>query len=126
MKLCPECGSVNPIGLGRCLVCDDPLPPEVETLIDGRYRTLKELGRGANGVVYAALDVALKRAPTCRICRSDRLQRREARFHVLKPELPCPTIVLPDMGAYWLRRGSRILQVHAEVAIFLVNPVANL
>ncbi|MCB9594316.1 MAG: protein kinase [Sandaracinaceae bacterium] len=61
MRACTECGSVNPVEARRCLVCDDPLPAAVEDLIDGRYRTIKELGRGANGVVYAALDVALKR-----------------------------------------------------------------
>ncbi|MEZ4340579.1 MAG: serine/threonine-protein kinase [Sandaracinaceae bacterium] len=61
MRACPECGSVNPRDVTRCLVCDDPLPGELEDLIDGRYRTLKELGRGNNGVVYAAFDVALKR-----------------------------------------------------------------
>lgn len=61
MRACPECGSVNPVQITRCLVCDDPLPKEIEDLIDGRYRTLKELGRGANGVVFAAFDVALRR-----------------------------------------------------------------
>jgi len=61
MRPCGECQSVNPDAIDRCLVCGDALPETGETLIDGRYRTTKELGRGSNGVVYAAYDVALRR-----------------------------------------------------------------
>lgn len=61
MRECPECGAVNRARASRCLVCDDAFAEAAEDLIDGRYRTLRELGRGANGVVYEALDVALKR-----------------------------------------------------------------
>lgn len=61
MKLCPECGGVNPDGVGRCLICDDGLPLEAPLLVDGRYQKTRELGRGSNGVVYAAHDIGLRR-----------------------------------------------------------------
>lgn len=75
MRHCPECRSVNPDNAQRCLVCADELPVDLVHLVDGRYKTTKELGRGANGVVWAAIDVALRR-PVALKFLSPRLTRK--------------------------------------------------
>jgi len=61
VRYCAECRSVSADVAQSCMVCERPLPIETEPLFDGRYRTLSELGRGVNGVVWKALDVTLDR-----------------------------------------------------------------
>ncbi|RZO63605.1 MAG: response regulator [Sandaracinaceae bacterium] len=62
MRHCSECGAVSPSSATTCVVCGDELSVELgKELVDGRYLTQHEVGRGAMGVVWQAEDVALQR-----------------------------------------------------------------
>jgi serine/threonine protein kinase len=64
---CPHCGSPHPDGTGVCPLTGQPLdasrPAALVTgeILDGKYQIIREIGRGAMGVVYEALHIALGR-----------------------------------------------------------------
>lgn len=61
VRFCEACESVNGTTAVRCMVCSARLHPSSPDLFDGRYQTVRELGRGASGVVWAAEDRSLRR-----------------------------------------------------------------
>jgi len=62
---CPQCGSTHPQHL--CPAPGQPPRPirpgklAPDTVLDGKYQIVREVGRGAMGVVYEAMHIALRR-----------------------------------------------------------------
>src|SRR5258705_10607897 len=95
--VCPECGTRLEggfsRGLGRCMICllrvgfddvEEPNEAPLSSVADrlGNYRierrdngSLWELGRGAMGVTYRALDTSLQRAVALKLIDSEWVKR---------------------------------------------------
>ena len=61
-RYCSQCGAANAVESQMCFACQSPLVPSEEgaqdTLLNGRYRLLTQVGAGGFGGVYRALDTA--------------------------------------------------------------------
>src|SRR4030095_16184719 len=126
---CPECGTRLEGGfsrnLGRCMICllrvgfDDAEKRE-ETLFAtvadrlGNYRierrddgSLWELGRGAMGVTYRALDTSLRRAVALKLIASEWVKRgAEARERFMREARTAASLRHPNIATVY-RFGIR-------------------
>jgi serine/threonine protein kinase/Flp pilus assembly protein TadD len=122
--VCPECGTRLDggfsRGLGRCMICllrvgfDDAEEPD-ETLFApvtdrlGNYRierrddgSLWELGRGAMGVTYRALDISLRRAVALKLIDSERVKRgAEARERFMREARTAASLRHPNVATVY-------------------------
>ncbi len=61
-RYCSQCGAANAVESQTCFACQSPLVPSQEsaqdTLLNGRYRLLTQVGAGGFGGVYRAIDTA--------------------------------------------------------------------
>jgi serine/threonine protein kinase/Tfp pilus assembly protein PilF len=122
--VCPECGTRLEggfsRGLGRCMICllrvgfDDAEEPD-ETLFApatdrlGNYRierrddgSLWELGRGAMGVTYRALDTSLRRAVALKLIDPERVKRgAEARERFMREARTAASLRHPNVATVY-------------------------
>ena len=77
---CPSCQSVTGTNALSCPACDEPLPVEAGTRIDGRYEVLERLGQGGMGTVFKARDLDLKQLVAVKVARLDRSPQAGERF----------------------------------------------
>jgi len=122
--VCPECGTRLEggfsRGLGRCMICllrvgfDDAEEPD-ETLFApvtdrlGIYRierrddgSLWELGRGAMGVTYRALDTSLRRAVALKLIDSEWVKRgAEARERFMREARTAASLRHPNVATVY-------------------------
>lgn len=119
MRFCPECSSVSPDGAKVCLVCGDTLADGGSELIDGRYRTTHQVGRGANGVVWAGVDVALRR-PVALKFLPPRLIRKPQALRRFQREAAALASIRSEHVAYVYSFG-----INAESFFFAMELVAG-
>src|SRR5438876_9812975 len=123
VPICPECGTRLEGGfsrnLGRCMICllrvgfDDAEQPD-ETLFAvadrlGNYRierrddgSLWELGRGAMGVTYRALDTSLQRAVALKLIDSEWAKRgAEARERFMREARTAASLRHPNVATVY-------------------------
>src|SRR6266487_5526617 len=124
IPICPECGTRLAGGfsrdLGRCMICllrvgfDDAEEPD-ETLFApvadrlGNYRierrddgSLWELGRGAMGVTYRALDTSLKRPVALKLIDSEWAKRgAEARERFMREARTAASLRHPNIATVY-------------------------
>jgi TolB-like protein/Tfp pilus assembly protein PilF len=122
--VCPECGTRLEggfsRGLGRCMICllrvgfDDAEEPD-ETLLApvadrlGNYRierrddgSLWELGRGAMGVTYRAVDTSLRRAVALKLIDSEWAKRgAEARERFMREARTAASLRHPNVATVY-------------------------
>jgi eukaryotic-like serine/threonine-protein kinase len=122
--VCPECGTRLEAGfsrnLGRCMICllrvglDDAGKPD-ETLFTpvtdrlGNYRierrndgSLWELGRGAMGVTYRAVDTSLRRAVALKLIDSEWVKRgAEARERFMREARTAASLRHPNVATVY-------------------------
>ena len=122
--VCPECGTRLEggfsRGLGRCMICllrvgfDDAEEPD-ETLLSsvtdrlGNYRierrddgSLWELGRGAMGVTYRAVDTSLKRPVALKLIDSEWVKRgAEARERFMREARTAASLRHPNVATVY-------------------------
>jgi TolB-like protein/Flp pilus assembly protein TadD len=122
--VCPECGTRLEggfsRGLGRCMICllrvgfDDAEEPDEALLSSvadrlGNYRierrddgSLLELGRGAMGVTYRALDTSLRRAVALKLIDSEWVKRgAEARERFMREARTAASLRHPNVATVY-------------------------
>src|SRR6266404_1533816 len=122
--VCPECGTRLEggfsRGLGRCMICllrvgfDDSEEPNEAPLSSaadrlGNYRierrddgSLWELGRGAMGVTYRALDTSLRRAVALKLIDSEWVKRgAEARERFMREARTAASLRHPNVATVY-------------------------
>jgi TolB-like protein/Flp pilus assembly protein TadD len=122
--VCPECGTRLEggfsRGLGRCMICllrvgfDDAEEPDEALLSSvadrlGNYRierrddgSLWELGRGAMGVTYRALDTSLRRAVALKLIDSEWVKRgAEARERFMREARTAASLRHPNVATVY-------------------------
>ena len=123
-SVCPECGTrlagAFSRGLGRCMICllhvgfDDAEEPD-ETLLApvtdrlGNYRiqhrddgTAWELGRGAMGVTYRAIDTSLQRPVALKLIDSEWAKRgAEARERFMREARTAASLRHPNIATVY-------------------------
>ena len=122
--VCPECGTRLAggfsRGLGRCMICllrvgfDDAEEPNEALLSSvadrlGNYRierrddgSLWELGRGAMGVTYRALDTSLRRAVALKLIDSEWVKRgAEARERFMREAQTAASLRHPNVATVY-------------------------
>jgi serine/threonine protein kinase len=122
--VCPECGTRLERGfsrnLGRCMICllrvgfggaDEPSEAPLSSVADrlGNYRierrddgSLWELGRGAMGVTYRALDTSLRRAVALKLIDSERVKRgAEARERFMREARTAASLRHPNVATVY-------------------------
>src|SRR2546423_8398198 len=122
--VCPECGTRLEGGfsrnLGRCMICllrvgfddvEEPNEAPLSSVADrlGNYRierhddgTPWELGRGAMGVTYRALDTSLRRAVALKLIDSDWAERRaEARERFMREGRTAASLRHPNVATVY-------------------------
>jgi TolB-like protein/Flp pilus assembly protein TadD len=122
--VCPECGTRLEggfsRGLGRCMICllrvgfdgaDEPDEAPLSSVADrlGNYRierrddgSLWELGRGAMGVTYRALDTSLRRAVALKLIDSEWLKRgAEARERFMREARTAASLRHPNIATVY-------------------------
>ncbi len=122
--VCPECGTRLEGGfsrnLGRCMICllrvgfDDAEEPDEAPLSSvadrlGNYRierrddgSLWELGRGAMGVTYRALDTSLRRAVALKLIDSEWVKRgAEARERFMREARTAASLRHPNVATVY-------------------------
>src|SRR6266536_1667825 len=122
--VCPECGTRLEggfsRGLGRCMICllrvgfDDVEKPNEAPLTSvadrlGNYRierrddgSLWELGRGAMGVTYRALDTSLRRAVALKLIDSEWVKRgAEARERFMREARTAASLRHPNVATVY-------------------------
>ncbi len=122
--VCPECGTRLEGGfsrnLGRCMICllrvgfDDAEEPDEASLSSvadrlGNYRierrddgSLWELGRGAMGVTYRALDTSLRRAVALKLIDSEWVKRgAEARERFMREARTAASLRHPNIATVY-------------------------
>jgi serine/threonine protein kinase/Tfp pilus assembly protein PilF len=122
--VCPECGTRLEggfsRGLGRCMICllrvgfDDAEEPDEAPLSSvadrlGNYRierrddgSLWELGRGAMGVTYRALDTSLRRAVALKLIDSEWVKRgAEARERFMREARTAASLRHPNVATVY-------------------------
>ena len=77
---CPACLSATGPNALSCPACDEPLPVEAGSRIDGRYEVLERLGQGGMGTVFKARDLDLKQLVAVKVARLDRSPQSGERF----------------------------------------------
>src|SRR6058998_3231188 len=140
--VCPECGTrlegAFSRNLGRCMICllrvgfDGAEEPD-ETLFApvtdrlGNYRierrddgSLWELGRGAMGVTYRALDTSLRRAVALKLIDSEWAKRgAEARERFMREARTAASLRHPNVATVY-HFGIREALVPCFCAVFLL------
>jgi serine/threonine protein kinase/Tfp pilus assembly protein PilF len=122
--VCPECGTRLTggfsRGLGRCMICllrvgfDDAQEPDERLFAPvtdrlGIYRierhddgTRWELGRGATGVTYRAIDTSLQRPVALKLIDSERLKRgAEARGRFMREARTAASLRHPNVATVY-------------------------
>src|SRR6266480_1915036 len=124
IPICPECGTRLAGGfsrnLGRCMICllrvgfdgaEEPNEAPLSSVADrlGNYRierrddgSLWELGRGAMGVTYRALDTALRRAVALKLIDSEWVKRgAEARERFMREARTAASLRHPNIATVY-------------------------
>ena len=122
--VCPECGTRLEggfsRGLGRCMICllrvgfddaEEPNEAPLSSVTDrlGNYRierrddgSLWELGRGAMGVTYRALDTSLRRAVALKLIDSEWAKRgAEARERFMREARTAASLRHPNIATVY-------------------------
>jgi serine/threonine protein kinase/Tfp pilus assembly protein PilF len=122
--VCPECGTRLEGGfsrnLGRCMICllrvgfdgaEEPNEAPLSSVADrlGNYRierrddgSLWELGRGAMGVTYRALDTSLRRAVALKLIDSEWVKRgAEARERFMREARTAASLRHPNVATVY-------------------------
>src|SRR6267378_7356998 len=122
-EVCPECGTRIEggfsRGLGRCMICllrvgledaegDEALPPPVADRL-GNYRierhddgTPWELGRGAMGITYRAVDTSLQRPVALKLIDSEWVKRgAEARERFMREARTAASLRHPNVATVY-------------------------
>ncbi len=122
--VCPECGTRLEggfsRGLGRCMICllrvgfddaEEPNEAPLSSVADrlGNYRierrddgSLWELGRGAMGVTYRALDTSLRRAVALKLIDSEWVKRgAEARERFMREARTAAALRHPNVATVY-------------------------
>ena len=122
--ICPECGTRLEggfsRGLGRCMICllrvgfdgaEEPDEAPLSSVADrlGNYRierrddgSLWELGRGAMGVTYRALDTSLRRAVALKLIDSEWVKRgAEARERFMREARTAASLRHPNVATVY-------------------------
>jgi TolB-like protein/Flp pilus assembly protein TadD len=122
--VCPECGTRLEGGfsrnLGRCMICllrvgfdgaEEPEEAPLSSVADrlGNYRierrddgSLWELGRGAMGVTYRALDTSLRRAVALKLIDSEWVKRgAEARERFMREARTAASLRHPNVATVY-------------------------
>src|SRR5438874_2521287 len=122
--ICPDCGTRLEGGfsrnLGRCMICllrvgfddaEEPNEAPLSSVADrlGNYRierrddgSLWELGRGAMGVTYRALDTALRRAVALKLIDSEWVKRgAEARERFMREARTAASLRHPNVATVY-------------------------
>src|SRR2546430_12966442 len=124
IPICPECGTRLEGGfsrnLGRCMICllrvgledaeepDEALPPPVADRL-GNYRIERrddgmawELGRGAMGVTYRAVDTSLQRPVALKLIDSEWVKRgAEARERFIREARTAASLRHPNVATVY-------------------------
>jgi len=133
MKLCPECSHENREGATVCDNCQSELDPtvrsqktvldkdrpdsfETDSLISGRYRIVKKLGKGGMGVVYLVKDNKLRdRLVALKMTHPELVSHEEARQRFKDEVLLCLELHHPNIViVHYLEEWDRLLYFTME------------
>jgi len=88
---CPSCNNLNPLEARFCARCGTEIAGDIgpvdftgRTLRDGRYEVENQLGAGAVGSVYQAMDTQLKRGVALKVLHADMVSHATARTRMIR------------------------------------------